>query len=139
MQKNDMAEKKRVLIDGEERPGLVSIEPITAEKGVIEVPEFNRIRVIQNGIIKVPQFAGIYKVSRGSDTLKFLRDWFFNDEEHDVVIIRTDATGAEFARTLLPGCESIKYEEPAFDGANVTYAQVPFTLLPWDIIALDAG
>ena len=133
-----MAEKKRVLVDGDEKPGLVNVGEIVVEKGTIEVPEFHRVRQIQNGIKKMPQVTLVYKVQRGTSTLKFFRDWYYKDETHDVTIIRTDATGAEFARTILSDCESIKYHEPPFDGASPTYAQIQVTLVPWDITPLDA-
>lgn len=138
MQKNDRAEKKRLLIDGEEIPGLVTFGEISVEKGTIEVPEFHRIRVIQNGIIKIPTINATYKLSAGSITLKFFRDWFFNDEDHDVTVIRTDATGTEFARTLLPDCESIKYQEPEFDGTNPTFSKMDLIFVPWDVIPIDS-
>lgn len=138
MQRNDMAEKKRLLIDGEELPGLYMVAEIAMEKGSIEVPEFKRIRVIQNGIIKIPTIQVGYKVQRNSKTLKFLRDWFFNDEDHDVTIIRTDAGGIEFARTLLTSVELLKYTEPPFDGANPTFAKMEPVLVPWDLLPVGA-
>lgn len=134
MQRNDMAEKKRVLIDGEELPGLFMVGEVSMEKGSIEVPEFKRIRVIQNGIIKIPTVQIGYKVQRNSKTLAFLRNWFFKDEDHDVTIIRTDAAGVEFARTLLTGVELLKYTEPPFDGVNPTFAKCEPILVPWDLI-----
>jgi len=138
MQSNDMAEKKKVIIDGEELTGLVNAGEIALEKSTIDVPEFSRIRQIQSGIIRVPMWEVTYKIARGTDTMKFIRDWYFNDEVKDVTVIRTDAHGDEFARTLLPSCECIKYTEPQFDAANPTYAQASITLLPWDVIPLDA-
>ena len=139
MQKNSMAEKKQILIDGEEWPGLVNVGEISIEAGTIEIPEFHRIRIIKNGIKKIPVVNVIYQITRNSITLKGFRDWFFKDEDHEVIIKRTDAHGIEFARSIMPGCECIKYAEPAFDGANVTYAQLPTILVPWDFIPLDAG
>jgi hypothetical protein len=138
MQLNDMAEKKRVLIDGVEIPGLVDVGEILIEKGLIEVPEYHRIRQIQNGIKKIPVVTAVYKIQRGTPTLKFFRDWFFKDEDHDVIVIRTDALGTEFARTLLPNCESVKYYEPPFTGASPVFAQIQVTWVPWDVIPLDA-
>ncbi|MHC4717628.1 MAG: hypothetical protein ACYS5V_11710 [Planctomycetota bacterium] len=138
MQRNDMAEKKRVLFDGEEIPGLTNIQEIPMEKGQLEVPEFHRIRRIQNGITTIPAVEMTYKIAKDTNTLKFFRDYFNNDEDHDVTIVRTDAAGTEFARTLLPSCECVRYLEPGFDAANPTYAQVQVTLTPWDVIPIDA-
>ena len=138
MQSNDMAEKKRVWIDGEEIPGLVFAGELSLEKGVIDVPEFGRIRKIQNGVITTPPYELRYKLSRGTNTMKFLRDWYFNNEVKDVTIVRTDAHGTEFARTLLPSCECIKYTEPETDASSPNYAQTSITLLPWDYTPIDA-
>jgi len=138
MQRNDLAEKKKVFIDGEEIPGLVSFQEIVLEKGQLEVPEFSKIRRIQNGITTIPAVEMTYKISKDTNTLKFFRDWFNKDEEHDVTVVRTDAAGMEFARTLLPSCECVRYMEPAFDAANPTYAQVQATLAPWDVLPIDA-
>ena len=137
MQQRDMAEKVKLMLDGKELKGLVNFGEITLEKGEIEVPEFHKIRKIQNGMSKVPAIDMIFKVSRDSDTLKVLRDWYLNDETHDLVKIRTDAHGSEFARTLLPGCECISYKEPQFDGMNPTYAQVPVKVIPWDVLPIN--
>lgn len=138
MQSNDMAEKKRVIIDGEELPGLVFAGELSLEKGSIEVPEFKKIRVIQNGVSKTPPQELRYKIARGTNTLKFIKDWYFNDEVKDVTIIRTDAHGVEFGRTLLPQCECFQYTEPETDAASPNYAQSTIVLLPWDVIPLDA-
>jgi hypothetical protein len=137
-QRNDLAEKKRIGFDGVEVPGLVNFAEVPLEKGQLEVPEFSRIRKIQNGISTVPAIEMTYKIARDTDTLAFFRDWFLQDEVKDVTVIRTDAAGVEFARTLLPSCECVRYSEPAFDAANPTYAQVMITILPWDVLPIDA-
>ena len=133
-----MAEKKRVLIDGEEVPGLVNFAEIPLEKGQLEVPEFHRLRRIQNGISTVPAIDVVYKIGRDTNTLKTFKDWYFNDEDHEVTVIRTDAAGVEFGRTLLPSCECVKYAEPEFDAASPVFAQVRATILPWDVIPIDS-
>ena len=66
MQRNDLAEKKRVLIDGEEIPGLVYLGAIPLEKGQLEVPEYDRVRRIQNGISTVPARRSGW-ISQGAD------------------------------------------------------------------------
>jgi len=137
MQRNDLAEKKRITFDGEEIPGLVNFQELSLEKGQLEVPEFSKIRRIQNGITTIPPVDLTYKIAKETNTLKFFRDWYGRDEEKDVVIIRTDASGVEFARTLLPSCECVRYLEPAFDASNPTFAQVQVTLVPWDVTPID--
>lgn len=138
MQPNDMAEKKKAIIDGEEVPGLVFAGELILEKGTLEVAEFKRIRVIQNGVSKNPPYKMRYKIARGTNTLQFFRNWYNNDEVKDVTIIRTDAHGDEFARTLMSECECIEYTEPETDASSPTYAQVSITLLPWNIEPIDA-
>jgi len=138
MQRSDQAEKHRVLIDGVEIDGLVNVGEYSLEKGQIEVPEFKKIRIIQNGISKIAPIMLTYKIKKDSETLKFFREWYMNDETKDVTKIRTDATGTEFARTLYQSCECVRYYEPAFDGAAPTYAQVQVTLAPYEVIPLDA-
>lgn len=138
-QRNDMAEKKRVEIDGEEIPGLVNFQEITLEKGQLEVPEFDRIRRIQNGIITIPAVEMTYKIARDTNTLEFFREWYYQSQQKDVTVIRTDGSGAEFARTLLQSCELVRLQEPAFDAASPTYAQVAVTMAPWEIIGISAA
>jgi hypothetical protein len=129
-----MAEKVRLFMDGEELTGLVNFGEIVLERGLIEVPEFHKIRQIQSGIEKIPAIDVTFKIPRGSNIYKILKDWYFNDEVHDLVKVRCDATGTEFARTLLPSCEMTKWHEPGFDGANPTYAQIQTRFIPWDVI-----
>jgi hypothetical protein len=138
MQNNSQAEKKKVLFDNEEIPGLTNVAEFMLEKGVIEVPEFAKTRVIQNGVEKVSIVELTYQIKRESGTLQFFKDFYFNQEVKDVTIIRTDAHGSEFARDLLPGCESIKYTVTEYDAANPTYAQIKVTLVPWDLIPVEA-
>jgi hypothetical protein len=137
-QKNDLAEKKRVLVDGQEVEGLVNVAEVSFEKGTIEVPEFKRIRNIQNGVTKVPKLVLIYKIKKGAAALTFFKNWYFDDEVHDVTVIRTDATGTEFARNLHQSCECVKFAEPEYDAASPTYAKVTVDLLPYEITPLTA-
>ena len=138
MQENSMAEKKRVMIDGEEIPGLVYVGSIRLEKGTLEVPEFSRIRTIQNGIKKIPPLELRYKINRGTNTLQFFQDWNDDDEIKDVTIIRCDAHGTEFARKLLQQCECHVVEDPETDSSNPGYAMVTAIILPFEITDLEA-
>lgn len=138
MQTNNMAEKKRILYDEEEVPGLVSFAEIVLERNQLEVPEFDRIRRISSGIQTIPAIECVYKLARDSETLQFFQDYYNENLEFDITIIRTDAVGVEFARTLMPDTQIARYTEPAFDAANPVYAQVAITLLPWDIIPIQS-
>ena len=138
-QRNDLAEKKKVMIDGVEVQGLVRVQEIVLEKGQLEVPEFSRIRRIQNGIITIPAVEMTYKIQRDTGTLDFMKAWYFGNESKDITIIRTDGSGAEFARTLLPQCECVRYLEPEYDATAPLYAQVQITLCPWDVVPISAS
>jgi len=135
-QRNDLAEKKKVSWDGEEVPGLVSVGIVGLEDGSIDVPEFNYIRKIRNGQRTIPEVAMVYKLQKDSKVLTFFQNFYLKKETHSAVIIRTDATGTEFARTLLTDCECIKYEEPEYDAASPTFAKVSLTVVPFDVVPL---
>jgi len=137
--KNDIAEKHKILVDGEEVAGLVSVGDIVLEKGLIDVPQFKRIVQVQNGITKIPAVELVYKIAKGSKTYKTFNDWYFKDEVHDVTKIRTDAQGTEFARTLLPECDCVKLTEAKYDAATPDYAKVTVTLIPVDITMLQSA
>ena len=137
MQSREMAEKKRVLFDGEEIPGLVSVNDITREKGTIEVPGFNRSRTIPNGITKIPTIELVYRIDRGTNTLQFFEDFYTNNEEKEMSIIRTDGHGDEFARRILQFCEAINITEGAYDAASPDFAKVTVTIVPWDYVAIS--
>jgi hypothetical protein len=132
-QRNDLAEKKKLLFDGVEVPGLVSVSELPMEKGIIDVPEFSRIRKIQNGISTVPEIQMVFKIQRDTAALQFFRDYYYNDLTHDITVIRCDASGAEFDRTLLVSCECVKITDPEFDAANPTFAKVTATIVPYDV------
>lgn len=136
-QRNDLALKRKVLVDGVELAGLVSVSEIKFDKSVIEAPEFNYIRNIQNGIIKVPQLDMVWKIDKGSATLTYLRSWYFNNEVHDVTVIDTDATGVAFQQYLCTGCEMTGLSDPEYDAANPNYARLNCHVIPFNITMLD--
>lgn len=138
-QRNDLAEKKRLLFDGEEIEGLVNFGEVNLEQGTIEVPEFDRLRRIKNGVTEIPEIEATYKIRRDSEALPFFREFFSENQTYDVMVIRTDGHGEEFARTLLEACECSRYAEPEYDAQNPDYAQVMIRLLPFDVRPLDAS
>jgi hypothetical protein len=137
-QRNDLAEKKIVKWDGEEILGLVHVSEIPREKGTIEVGEFNRVRVIQNGVQKMPEVTMIYKIQRANGALEWALVFFEQDQTKDCEIIRTDAAGVEFSRTLLQSCECKTYTEPEYEAGNPTFAKLTIVVLPFEIIG-DSG
>lgn len=129
-QRNDIVEKHKLFFDGEEVPGLVSFGATPLEDGAVEVPEFGAINKIRDGIVRMPEIPVVFKLQRDSRTLKFCQDFYLNKETKDLVKVRTDASGTEFARTLFEGCECRHYEEPEFDAASPTYAKATIIILP---------
>lgn len=139
MQRNDMSEIKKILVDGEELPGLTSIAEVPLARGEVEAPEQAKVRRIQNGVTTIPSIEVTYKISRNTQTYGFLKSWFDNNEVHDITVIRADAHGVEYDRDLWPNCELGGLTKPAYDAANPVYAQVSVTIIPWDIIGVEAG
>jgi len=134
MQEGSVAAKIRVLYDGVEIPGLVKFGEVNREKGTIEVPTFGRVNLIQNGVTKMPTVSATYETRRDTKTRKFLEDYYTKNEVKDLTVIMLDAGGVEFARYLWPSTECNKNSQPEVDFANISYAKVDITLLPYDII-----
>lgn len=139
MQKRAMAEKRIILVDGQPLPDVTKFNEVKLEKTQIEVPTFKFIRNIQNGVIKYPAIGGIVLIARDNGNYEKFRNWYFNDEVHDVIGIRTDASGVEFARTLFTACESLTWTEPEYAAESPKYAQLEFMLLPYDVLPLPAA
>lgn len=131
-----MAAKVIVTFDGDEIAGLVKYGEYAVEKGMIEVPEFDKIINIHNNIKKIVPLELTYKIERTSSTLKFFRNWFKDIVSKDVVVSRCDAYGVEYERILLPQCELAKFVDPEYDAANPTFAKITITILPSDYITL---
>lgn len=131
-QRNDRAEKRIVEVDSERLSGLVAVAEMTLEKAVLEVPEFDRIRKIQNGVRSIPTMNPTYKLAAETNTEQLLSDWFFNNEDHEAVMHRTDGPGQIFSSLLLPAAEMLSYGLPAYDAASPTFAQISTIWAPWD-------
>ena len=136
--KSDQAEKKIILVDGEELEGLVNIDEYVIEDDVVEVPGRTKTVPVRNGVKKIPAIGATYKLNRNSKTLKKLEDWYYKNETHEITLIRTDSAGAEFARELWTNVEVSKLNAPAYDASAPTYAQAVVTYLPEDIIPIAA-
>jgi hypothetical protein len=129
MQKNDMALKRKLLIDGEEIPGLVETTALKDEEGVVEVPSFNRKIPIKDGVKMFDPIDCVYKVARDTKTSKFFHDWFTKNEYHDVTAINTDATGTEVDKYLLRDCECKKYDARAYNAGSIEFFGIGVTLI----------
>jgi hypothetical protein len=136
--KSDMTEKRILLVDGEEVPGLINIEEYVIEQAEVEIPSRDSIIPVKNGVTKIPAINAVYKISRNSLSLKKFQNWFENNEYHEVTLIRTDGAGQEFGRELWPNTELSKLHAPAYDAASPVAAQVLVRFLPEKIIFLDA-
>jgi hypothetical protein len=138
MPKADIAEKRIVLVDGEEWDGLVKVEPFELAQGTVEVPGRNRIIPVKNGVLKIPEINLTYKTKRDSQTYAKFLSWRDNSEFHDVTHIIIDQTGREIARELWPNCECSKVDREGYDAANPVFAQINVRLLPEDVIPIAA-
>jgi len=134
MQKNSIADKRRLIIDGFELPGLIAVGDITLEKGQLDAPEFKVLRKISNGIKTIPAIECTYKLDRDTESKKFIEDWFNKSEIKDVVCIYTDASGTEYRREIWSKTEIVRKNAPAYDAASPGLMRYEITLLPWDII-----
>lgn len=133
MAKSIMADKRRIIIDGEEIPGLRSIDEYVLEEDLIDVPEFDKIRKVKTGIKKIPEINAVYNIRRDTITMKFFQDWYNKNQTKEIIEIQTDGSGAEVARYLWSEVELSKIGRPAADSASVADAQVSVTFVPEDI------
>ena len=136
--KSDQVEKKILKIDGEELPGLINLDEYVIEDDVVDIPGRDKTVPVRTGVKKVPSIGGTYKINRDSSTLKFLEDWYYKKETHDVTLIRTDGAGNEFSRELWPNTELSKLNSPAYDASAPVAAQAVVMFLPEDIIPISA-
>lgn len=136
--KSDQVEKKIILVDGEEKPGLINVEEYTIEDDVVDVPGRDKTVPVRNGVKKIPAINAAYKINRNSETLRYFEDWYYKKETHDVTLIRTDGAGNEFSRELWPNVEISKLSAPAYDASAPVAAQALVTFLPEDIIPISA-
>lgn len=139
MAKNDQAEKKQLLADGNELPGLVNLGEYIIEDGTIRVPGLKTDVPVRNGVQVVPEIEAVFKITRGSETLQILKDWYYKNETHEITIIRTDGAGIEFAREIWQNVECGKIGTPGFDASSPTYAQISVKFLPEKIIPIGAA
>ena len=133
MQKNDMARKIRLEIDGNQIPNLVHFGALERNQVVVEVPSFAKLRSIVTGVDTIPPLDLGFKYTRDSDTKQFFKDWYEKNEIKDVIAIEVDGSGAEIDRITLLQCECSKYALPEYTGESPSYYRIDVTILPYDI------
>lgn len=133
MQNNSVAQKARIIFEGEEVPGLVSIGEIPEEDDAIQVPGFQIIRNIRTGVRKMPEIDLKFETRRNTNTRAFLSDWYRGKTAKDITVIYCDADGVEFARYLWNQVECRKHTIPATDHSKIDYSYVSVTVCPYDI------
>lgn len=136
MPRQDINEKTRFKFDGEEKPGLTARDAVNVESDVTEIPSFDKTVPTSNGVKKMPQVLITLKNNKDTDTLKFMRDWFFLNQEKNVVMERTDGTGEIFESIDLGWCQLSSNNIPAYDAAAPVYAQIQALMLAesYDVI-----
>jgi len=135
--KSDMVEKRKLIADGEELEGLISVDQYERAEGTVEVPGLNKTINVKNGVTVIPPIPMIFKITRNSKTLKILQDWKEKNEYKDCVMIITDGAGAEISRELMPNTECSRLAGPAYDASAPVVSSQAVTLLPEDIIPID--
>lgn len=126
MQKNDIAHKQKLKINGEDVGDLVSITEVVEEEGLIDVPHYGHINQIPDGVVKQQPMECVFLIKRNSRAIEILEDWYNNNKTMDINVISTDAYGVPYHEELLIDCERYKRIRPGYDAAGVTYAQYKF-------------
>ncbi len=136
MPKGDIVEKGRLIFDGEEKPGLMARDAVNVESDIVEIPGFDKTVPVSNGVKKMPQILLTQKNNKDTETLKFMRDWYFNNEEKNVILERTDGNGETFESIDLGWCQLGSNNIPAYDASSPVAAQIQSLLLTesYDII-----
>lgn len=134
MQKPAIVEKKIILWDGNEVPGLIRVQELKLSKSSVKVPGFKKMRTISSNIIEIPVLELKYAVNRNTITQKFWEDFFFIEGTiKDATEIRTDQFGNTVERRLWQWCECNDYQTPAYDAENPELMVTTVQVLAWDI------
>lgn len=138
MAKSDMVEKRKLLVDNEEIKGLIECPEYEIAEGVVEVPGQSKTVPVKNGVRVIPQIPMTFKITRGSTTYNFFKDWRNKNEVKNCVMIRTDGRGKEIARELWPNVECSKLNGGPYDASAPATSIANVVLLPEDIVDIDA-
>lgn len=130
MPKGDIVEKRILLIEGEELPGLVAVDAVNNESDIVEVPGRDKVVSVTNGVEKIPTFLLTYKIGRETETATFLNNWYKNREEKQCVLQRTDGSGNILEQRDLGYCQLSSFNIPAYAAEAPVFAQVSCLLVP---------
>ena len=119
MQKNHMVKKIKLYFDGNtEYAGLAECSALKDVEGLVDVATFGRKYPVKDGVSRFEPITARYIIARGSNTANFFYNWKNNNEYHDVLVVKTDATGTEFDKVSLRDCECSSIEESAYNAAT---------------------
>ena len=130
MPKSDIVEKRILEADGVEVPGIISMDAVNSETGVVEIPGTDSIVSVADGVIKIPTFMMTNKVNRNNGTLKYMQDWFFKKQEKNCILKRLDGSGQIIQEVDLGSCQLSSSNIPAYDASSPVAAQVQSMVLP---------
>lgn len=138
MQRNAVVGKRKMLWDGVEVPGLVSIDEIVFENKTVDVTDFSEEHTVDAAIMKVPPVVIKYRLDAGTTTSDFFEKFHLENQVKDGVLIKTDAYGNEIKRYLFQSCSCFKRNIPKYDTTAPEYDSVTVTVNPWKIIPVAA-
>lgn len=135
--RSGQGEKRIWFVDGENLPGLISVDAINKEQDAIDVPGYRKTSQVTNGVDKTPEITLTYRLDKNTETGTFYRNWIKNTEEHDCMMQRTNHKGEVFETILYPGCLCRAFNIPAYEAASPTVAQFTAILLPDDEVVVE--
>ena len=136
MQKRGRSEKRRLLFDGVEFPGLVRCGGLSPEEGELEVAELQRLYTVGDGTIKWPPLEGAFLDTDANGIEAFFRAWKLQHQTKEVTYIRVDGHGDDVQRVILPDTECLKMKHTDADHGGVVVAMVEFKLAFFEPIFL---
>jgi hypothetical protein len=137
MQKPSIIEKKILLWDGVEIPGLIKVAEMKKTKKTAKSPGYYKERDVSSEVTMVPNMECTYKVDRGTITQKFFNDFFEKRQVKDCTEVRTDQNGVPIERRLWQMCECIDHRTPPYDAENPEIMSVTVIVAPWDIKTIN--
>ena len=133
MQKPAIVEKKILLWDGIEIPGLMRVAEIKKTKTTAKSPGYYKSRTVSSEITEIPVMECQYKIERGTMTEKFFNDFFELRQVKDCTEVRTDQFGTPIERRIWQMCECIDHRTPPYDSETPELMSVTVIVAPWDI------
>jgi len=137
MQEAKMVSKKKLIVDGQDVPGLINVDEISREKGAVEIPSFQSIVSRTDGTERVPPVMLTIRNDRDQEAHVLFEDWFKQNLVKDVIIVEYDGHSVEYGRYLLGRCECSRKTIQAFDAATGAASQFAVTILPESIDSIS--